>query len=220
MSGVKLSGLYFVVDPTEASDKLLGTLERSLRGGVDLVQVWSSWKQRDQFINVVQRICVIARRYGKPLLINNDLIMAKKVDADGLHADNFDLTPDQVRAKLGSDKIVGYTTGNDLSRVKWAEGKGADYVSFCSIFPTSSVATCEIVPLDTVKKARRMVKLPIFASGGINLHNAARVIEAGADGIAVISALQKATDPEATARELKKAINSVLTKRTITERAF
>jgi len=156
---------------------------------------------------------MIARRYGTPLLINNDLVMAKKVDADGVHADNYELTPSEIEARLGRGKIVGYTTGNDLSRVKWAERNGADYVSFCSMFPSSSVGDCEIVPLDTVRAAKKIVELPIFASGGINLRNAGRVLEAGADGIAVISALQKAADPEATAREFKSVIDSALARR-------
>ena len=96
--------------------------------------------------------------------------------------------------------------GNDLERLKWAEKMGADYVSFCAVFQTSSVSQCEIVPLTSIRLAKSMAKIPIFASGGITLDNVRSVLEAGADGIAVISAILKAQDPEQIAKSFKKII--------------
>jgi thiamine-phosphate pyrophosphorylase len=111
-----------------------------------------------------------------------------------------------VRQALGERSVVGYTLGNDLSKLKWAESVGADYVSFCSVFPTSSVTQCEIVPIEWVKSAKSISKLPVFASGGITLGNVHLVLEAGADGVAVISAILKASDPELAARSFKEII--------------
>ncbi len=210
LTAKRLSGLYFVVDPTMPSGKLLGVLEAALDGGVDLVQVWSAWKDNGPFIDLVKNMQRQTKRHAVPLIVNNDVVMAEKVDADGVHMDGYDMTPNEIRRRLGESSIVGYTVGNNLSRVRWAEGEGADYISFCSIFPSPSATECEIVPLDTVRRAKRIAKVPIFASGGINLDNAREVLEAGADGIAVISAIQKSTNPERIAREFKRIINSSL----------
>lgn len=206
----RLSGLYFVVDPTMPSGRLLGILEAALDGGVDLVQVWSAWKERGPFIDLVKEMRRQTKQHAVPLIVNNDVVMAKKVDADGVHMDGYGMTPREIRKELGESSIVGYTIGNDLSRVRWAESEGADYISFCSIFPSPSVTECEIVPLDTVRRARRIASIPLFASGGINLDNAGQVLEAGADGIAVISAIQKNSNPETVAREFKRIIDSSL----------
>jgi thiamine-phosphate pyrophosphorylase len=211
----RLSGLYFVVDPTDPSEKLLVVLEAALRGGVDVVQVWSAWQNREPLIAKVTDIHNLTRRYGVPLIINNDIDMSEIIGADGVHMDRYDQTPGEIRTRIGESCIVGYTMGNDLQRVRWAEREGADYISFCSIYPSPSVANCDIVPLETVKKARKMVEIPIFASGGINLENAKEVLEAGADGIAVISAIQRASSPEEAAREFRKIVDSVLARRAL-----
>lgn len=211
----RLSGLYFVVDPTDSSEKLLSVLEAALRGGVDAVQVWSAWQSREPLIDKVTDIHNVTKRYGVPLIINNDIDMAETISAEGVHLDGYDLTPREIRTRLGDSWIVGYTTGNDLQRVKWAEREGADYISFCSIYPSPSVANCDIVPLETVKQARKLVEIPIFASGGINLGNAKEVLEAGADGVAVISAIQRAKNPEEAAREFKKIVDSALVRRAV-----
>jgi thiamine-phosphate pyrophosphorylase len=205
----RLSGLYFVVDPTTPSRKLLDLLEGALEGGVDVVQVWSAWKDREPYVEVVRRMKSLAGRHGVPLLVNNDLTMGRLAGADGMHMDRYELTPAEIREKLGGRGIVGYTVGNDISRVKWAESVGADYISFCSIFPSGSVTDCEIVPLQTVRRARGLTDISIFASGGITPANAAKVLEEGADGVAVISAIQNAEDPREAARQLKMIISSV-----------
>lgn len=210
-----LSGLYFVVDPTDSSEKLLFVLEAALRGGVDVVQVWSAWRDREPLIDKVTEIHNVTKRYGVPLIINNDVDMAEVICAEGVHMDGYDLTPGQIRTRLGDSCIVGYTTGNDLQRVRWAGKEGADYISFCSMYPSHSVTNCDIVPLETVKKARRMVEIPIFASGGINIGNAKEVLDAGAEGVAVISAIQRAENPEEVARKFKKIIDSTLARRAL-----
>ncbi len=212
----RLSGLYFVVNPSEDLERLLIVLEGALKGGVDLVQVWSASDDKKTLIEKVRRIRKVTERYHAPLIINNDADMARRAGADGVHMDGYDLTPAELRRKVGESCIVGYTTGNDLDRVKWAEREGADYISFCSIYPSPSVAECDLVPLETIRTARKIIEIPIFASGGIKIENAREVLEAGADGIAVISAIQRAVDPEKVACEFKGMIDSVLTKRVLT----
>jgi thiamine-phosphate pyrophosphorylase len=90
------------------------------------------------------------------------LQLAKEVGANGLYLDRYDITPSEVRQVLGKHSIIGYTIGDNLEKVRWAETVGADYVSFCSVFPTSSVAQCDIVPLETIKAAKIQTTLPVF----------------------------------------------------------
>lgn len=202
----KLEGLYLVVDPSIPHSKLLEIVGKAFRGGVDIVQLWFSGQDRSAVPKLAKDLLNLAKQYGAPFIINNDMELAKEVGADGVHFDGYNVTPAEVRRELGKKSIVGYTLGNDLTKLKWAESVGADYVSFCAVFPTSSVAQCEIVPIESVKSAKSMSKLPVFASGGITLNNAHLVLEAGADGVAVISAILKADDPELAARSFKEVI--------------
>lgn len=203
----KLEGLYLVVDPTMPPLKLLDVVQKSLRGGVDILQLWSPSQDESEILKLAEALMDLAKQYNVPLIINNDVKLAKEVGAHGVHLDEYDVTPYKVREELGEQGIVGYTLGNDLNKLRWAENVGADYVSFCAVFPTSSVTQCEIVPINSVKLAKSITKLPVFASGGITLSNAHLVLEAGADGIAVISAILKASDPEETARSFKEIIS-------------
>lgn len=203
----KLEGLYLILDPTLPYQKLLDIAQKSLKGGVDILQLWASGQGRPELLKLAKTLMTVAEQYNVPLLINNDLKLAKEVNAHGIHMDEHNMTPDEVRKILGERSIVGYTLGNNLDKLKWAEAEGADYVSFCAVFSTTSVTQCEIVPLNVVRLAKSLTNMPVFASGGINLENAHLVLEAGADGIAVISAILKAPDPEKAARSFKEILN-------------
>jgi thiamine-phosphate pyrophosphorylase len=200
-----LKGLYLVVAPILPFDGLLIAVEKALKGGVDVLQFIPENGSLETS-SFAKHLLNLTRQYGVPFLVNGELELMQRIKADGMHFDTYDMTPSEIRQRLGERCIVGYTLGNDLERLKWAENVGADYVSFCSIFPTSSATQCEIVPIQTVKTARARTTLPIFAAGGINLHNARLVLEAGADGIAVISAVLRASDPEQIARSFKEII--------------
>ncbi len=202
----KFEGLCLVVDPTVPHLQLLDIVQESLKGGVDILQLWSPSQQYSGSLRLAEALMNLAKQYNVPLIINNDIKLAKQAHAHGVHLDECDVTPDKVREELSEPSVVGYTLGNDLDKLRWAENVGADYVSFCAVFPTTSVTQCEIVPINTVKLAKSMTALPVFASGGINLSNAQLVLEAGADGIAVISAILKANDPAQTARAFKEII--------------
>ncbi len=201
-----LEGLYLVVDPSIPHIRLLDVVEKALRGGVDIIQLWSSGQDSPDTSRLAQDLLSLAKQHDAPLIINNNLKLAKAVGAHGVHFDGYDVTPAEAKQVVGMKSIVGYTLGNDLTKLRWAESVGADYISFCAVFPTSSVTQCEIVPVESVKFAKSTTRLTVFASGGINLNNVHLVMEAGADGVAVISAILKANDPEQTARSFKEII--------------
>jgi len=203
----KLEGLYLVVAPVMPFDKLLVTVKKALRGGVDLLQLIPG--EGSEILRLAKDLSSLTEQYDVPFLINGNLQLAKEVGADGLHLDKYDVTPSEVKQMLGKQCIIGYTLGDNLEKLKWAETVGADYVSFCSVFPTSSATQCDIVPIETIRAAKAQTTLPIFAAGGINLNNAERVLKAGVNGIAVTSALLKAEDPEQTALAFKEIISNV-----------
>jgi thiamine-phosphate pyrophosphorylase len=202
-----MEGLYLVVSPILPLDKLLLATEKALRGGVDMLQLIAG-EETSEMLALARSLSYSTGNHKALFLINGSLRLAKEINADGLHFDSYNTAPSEVKQGLGKECIVGYTLSNDMNRVRWAEEVGADYVSFCSVFPTCSATQCQIVSLETVRTARSRTSLPIFAAGGINLDNAHLVLEAGVDGIAVTSALLKAKDPEQTARSFKKIIRN------------
>jgi len=202
----RLKGLYLILDPSLGNDLLTSVVEQCV-GHVDMIQILHRQGSGPPIAELAERIRRLASSSNIPLLINNDLELAQRVRADGVHFDTYDKYPDDVRQILGKDAIVGYTCGNDMFRVRWCDKVGADYLSFCAIYPSSSVGQCEIVPLETVRAARKIVKIPIFASGGINLENAPAVLQAGASGLAIISAIVKAQEPGKMAAAFRRLIN-------------
>jgi len=199
----RLKGLYLVVDPKVSG--VLEKVERALRGGVDILQLWSGeGREREE---LASRLLRLARTYGVPLLVHEDLELAMAIGADGLHLDGKRPTPQEVRERLGAEALVGLTCGGHLEEVRWAKEQGADYVSFCSVFPTKSVKTCDLVPLELIREAKMKFSIPIFASGGITLENVDHVLATGVDGIALISAILEAPDPEEAARAFKERMD-------------
>lgn len=213
-------GLYFVVDITSVDklgvEKLCEIVEKAIKGGVDIIQIWAeeaNWKRNfDELRNVSEKIIEIAHRYDVPVLVANDVNLCSTIGADGVHLDGYEIPKTsafEIKKVIGEDKIVGVTCGNDIEKIKWAKENGVDYISFCSIFSSTSVSSCEIVSLDMIKKAKKILgyDFPVFASGGITLENVDEVISAGVDGIAVISAIMKADDPEMVSSAFKMKIN-------------
>ncbi len=213
-------GLYFVVDINSVEkfgvEKLCQIIERAIKGGVDLIQIWAektNWKENFQrLFDVAMKIIEISHKYNVPVLVANDVELCVKLKADGVHLDGYEI-PDksgfEIKKIIGEDKIVGVTCGNDIKKIEWAKENGVDYISFCSVFPSSSVDSCEIVPLEMIKKAKETLgsDFPVFASGGITLENVEEVLSAGADGIAVVSALLKAENPEDISLKFKEKIS-------------
>ena len=189
------AGVYLVVDPSYGEAKVLEVTEASLKAGLSMLQLWASWKDDANAVELGKKLARLAKEYSTPFVINNDLEIANRVGADGVHIDGTEPDPFVIRRELGPHSIVGVTCSTSIEKVLWAASKKADYISFCSMYPSTSVNECDIVPMRMVSEARGRVSFPIFASGGINLSNAHEVIEAGADGVAVISTIMSSKDP-------------------------
>jgi thiamine-phosphate pyrophosphorylase len=206
-------GLYLVIDPAPGISAVLPKVEAAIRGGVNVLQIWNNWHDGQDAVDFTKRIYFVARRRAIPVLIHENIELMKMTRADAMHFDNPAIPPYELQKQLGREIIYGITCANDLERVRWAANQTADYVSFCSMYASSSVNTCDLVSLETVRKARQLASFPIFASGGITPENSVPVLESGANGIAVISGILKADDPEAAAKKYVEVIKNFSHKR-------
>ena len=200
------SGVCLVVDPSYGEDRVLKVARESMEGGLDVLQLWASWKDDSKGVDLGKKLAKLANQYSVPFVVNNDLEVALKIGADGVHIDGTEPSPSLIRKKMGGDSIVGVTCGTNMEKVLWADREKVDYISFCSMYHSSSVNECDIVPMQMVTEARRTISIPIFASGGISLTNTHKIIEAGGDGVASISTIMTSKDPKLTTQQLKEIV--------------
>ena len=140
-----------------------------------------------------------------PFIINDYLDLVQATDADGLHLGQSDLPTGVARKLLPMNKILGCSVGS-LDQAIAAESEGADYIAVGSIYPTTSKETAKVVGVDRLRQVRQAVTLPVVAIGGITRDNVAEVMAAGADSVAVISAILQAEDVEKATREIVNAL--------------
>ncbi len=193
----RLEGVYLVIDPKRNWKTLLRQLDLALQGGVHIVQIWNHWaegvaqNEKLDFLNKVKKTC---SKFNVSVLMHEDWKLAVQSGLNGVH---FDETPNnfiEIRAAL-KGKIIGATVGNDMEKIKWADEQKLTYISFCAVFPSSSVETCEIVKPENIKAARVITDLSIFLSGGIKPENLRQLHGLDFDGVAIISGILDAPDP-------------------------
>ena len=203
---VSVSGVYLI---TDQGDKLIERVCLALRGGVSVLQYRSKGKVRDACLvegRELKRLCSV---YGTAFIINDDIQLAKDLDADGVHLGQDDGTVADARAVLGTDKIIGKSTHN-LEEAHGAERDGADYIGFGAMYPTESKVISHLPGTAGLAAIRKQIKIPVVAIGGITTGNACRVIEAGADALAVISSVLSTPRPDISVAELVLLFNRVL----------
>ncbi|PAU94579.1 thiamine phosphate synthase [Aliifodinibius salipaludis] len=209
MRNEELNGLYLVVDPSMDHEVLLKKIEESLKGGIEILQIWNHWPDGMSEYDKEQLITYIiemAGKYGVPVLINDDWELLQNTDLAGVHFDSIPDDIDKIRQKVGRDFIAGITCSNDLEVVKWAEENSFDYVSFCAMYPSPSVGSCEIVRPETVRKAREVTDIPLFLSGGITPEKIDGLEGLEFNGVAVISGILSDDEPKEKARNYNQAL--------------
>ena len=198
------NGLYLVIDPSLALPILLSKIDAALKGGVDIIQIWNYFSEGADREMIIKSIISIAHQYNVPVLINEDITFIDLVD--GIHFDGIPADFDKIKSSINPNAIIGITCGNDFKKIEWAVENNLDYISFCSVFPSKSVDTCELVSREMISKARAYTSMPTFLSGGIDLDNIALLKDTGLDGIAVISGIMKAEDTIMATAEYKQAL--------------
>jgi thiamine-phosphate pyrophosphorylase len=202
-TSTKLQGLYVITDAKLIPrDRFVETVEAALRGGATMVQLREKEAPRAEIVRLGRELLAVTRRYGALLIINDHPSVAQEIGADGAHVGREDPPVAEARALLGPPAIIGASCYGDVARAVAAERDGADYVAFGTPFPSPTKAKRTDISLEIFRQVKQQVQVPVFAIGGITIANAQQVIDAGADGIAVVSGVFAAADVEAAARAL------------------
>jgi thiamine-phosphate pyrophosphorylase len=205
--------VYLVLDPAHTGGRSpLEVAEAALRGGVTVVQLrWKVGPLREmlRWGAALRELC---RRHHVPFLINDRADVALALEADGVHVGQEDLPPEVARRLMGPRALIG-VSARTPEQAQAAEAAGADYLGTGSVFPTGSKEGARLIGLEGLRAVVRATRLPVVAIGGVNAENAAACIQAGAAGVAVISAITQAPDPEAAARALRRAVDEALAAR-------
>ncbi len=200
-------GLYLVTDRQFVGSRPLEDLVRAaLRGGITAVQLREKQASTREFVELARRVKTIVASAGVPLIINDRVDIALVAGADGVHLGQLDMDCRDARRILGPDAIIGLSVEN-MEQAELAASLDADYLAASPIFatPTKPELTGEwgLEGLAALRAASRRV---LVAIGGIYAANAAEVVRTGADGIAVVSAICAAPNPETAARELRDIV--------------
>lgn len=200
--------LYLIADagvPTRLP--FLQTIEEALMGGVTMVQLRSKNNTFREFMEIASPVRVITSKYQVPFIINDNIQVAREINADGVHLGQGDLPIEQARKILGHKKIIGISTHN-REEAHEAGTKGADYIGAGTVFPTASKDDITgIIGVEGLRKIALSAKLPVVAIGGIDILNAAAVMETGVTGVAVISSIMKSDTPRETAERFRAIID-------------
>jgi thiamine-phosphate pyrophosphorylase len=196
----EISGLYAVTPDTEDTLGLLAGVEAALAGGASALQYRNKAASPALRMRQGESLLELCRRYSAPLIVNDHLDLALALEADGVHLGADDGSLLRAREKLGAGKILGASCYRRLEAALAAQEAGADYVAFGGFFPSTVKPGAVRAPLSLLSEAKRRITVPVVAIGGITLDNAPQLIAAGADGVAVITALFGAPDVRSAAR--------------------
>ena len=202
-------GVYLVTDAELSGDRsTIEIVEGAIRGGVDVVQLREKGTSARDRYELGATLRDLTREADVPLVVNDRIDLAAAIDADGVHLGDDDLPIDVARDRLGEDAVVGRSVSTPEA-ARRAERRGADYLGVGAVYGTTSKETDpeqSNVGLERVRAIREATDLPFVGIGGVTPENARGVVEAGADGVAVISAITAADDPEAATRRLGAAV--------------
>ncbi|MEE2602929.1 MULTISPECIES: thiamine phosphate synthase [unclassified Alcanivorax] len=192
-----IHGLYAITDPALIPDRqLLPAAEAALRGGARLLQYRDKTATPAQRRHRASQLQTLCRQYGALFLVNDDPALAAEIEADGVHIGQSDGGIARARQRLGPDKIIGVTCHGDLTLAEQAAEAGADYVAFGRFFPSRTKPQAPPADSAILQQARKQLAIPLVAIGGIDAENGGRLLEQGADALAVIHALFSSPAPE------------------------
>lgn len=206
----KIAGLYVIIDTKALKGRTeVEVTQEAIQGGAKAIQLRDKKRSKRELLPVAQELKRVCVSFGIPFLVNDYLDLALAVDTDGLHLGQEDLPVSIARRFLPLDKVLGCSAAT-VDEAVAAEKDGADYIAVGSIYETTSKQGARLAGTETLRQVKKAVSVPVVAIGGINEDNLAPVIAAGADAIAVISAVLGAEDVKGAASRLTAKIESSL----------
>ena len=202
--------LYAVTDRHWLGDETLyDQVKKALDGGATFVQLREKKLDREDFLAEALEIQKLCKKYGVPFVINDEVSIAKDIDADGVHVGQSDMEAMDVRKVLGPDKILG-VSAQTVEQAIIAEKHGADYLGVGAVFATGSKDDADDVSHETLKAICEAVSIPVIAIGGITKDNVSELAGSGICGGAVISAIFGQNDIKKATEELKASVEKML----------
>lgn len=202
--------LYAITDRTWLGDETLySQVEQALKGGATMIQIREKELAEEDFYEEAVEIQKLCRTYRVPLIINDNVELAKKIDADGVHVGQSDMEAGAVRSMLGPDKIIG-VTAKTIEQAQFAQANGADYLGVGAVFHTGTKSNAKEITHDQLQEICACVEIPAVAIGGITRANVEQLQGRGMAGVAVVSAIFAQSDIEAATRELKDVVTTIV----------
>ncbi len=196
--------LYAVTDRAWAKNQTLyEQVECALKGGVTCLQLREKDMEFEEFLEEALKIKSLCKKFNVPFIINDNVEVALKCKADGIHIGQHDMSLKEVRGIVGDEMIIG-VSAQTLEQALEAQNNGADYLGVGAMFSTSTKLDADDVSYDTLKEICKSTKIPVVAIGGINKDNILKLAKSGVDGVALVSAIFGAKDIESECKELKE----------------
>lgn len=199
--------LYAVTDRMwlNEGETLISVAEEVLKNGATFLQIREKALNEDDFEAEAEALHALCAKYRVPFVVNDNVEIALRCNADGVHVGQSDIKGRDIRALIGPDAILGISAGT-VQEAEAAEAAGADYIGVGAVFTTGTKKDARSLTMEQLRAIRNAVSIPIVAIGGINSGNIMRLSGSGVDGVAVVSAIFAAPHPgEATAGMLKLA---------------
>ncbi|MGY8622294.1 thiamine phosphate synthase [Bacillus safensis] len=203
--------VYFIMGTANSTRQPLDVVNEAIQGGITMFQFREKGEnalQAEEKKQLARQIQALCQEANVLFIVNDDVQLAIDLDADGVHVGQEDANAQDVRQRIGN-KILGVSTHN-LEEVKQAMKDGADYVGMGPVYPTETKKdTRSVQGVSLITEVRRHgLQIPIVGIGGITYDNAAPVIQAGADGVSIISAISQSADPKKAAEKLKSLVEA------------
>ena len=187
-AGFLWRGLYAIADTTLVTGASLErAVEGAVAGGARVIQYRDKSADGRRRRSEAGALVAICRRHGVPLIVNDDVELARELGADGVHLGREDTAYEEARTRLGAGFVIGVSCYDEIERAENAQALGADYVAFGAMFPSTTKPGAVPAGIGVIERARSRVRVPIVAIGGITPDNGGSLVEAGADMLAAVS---------------------------------
>ena len=204
----KLKGLYAITDPKLMNTDLISKTEQAILGGINILQYRNKTAPLDQQEQEAQKIAILCKKNNVLFLINDNVELALKVNADGVHIGQSDTELQQARKVLGENKVIGVTCHNKIELAQIAQQQGANYVAFGRFFNSETKPSAPPAELSLISEAKKSISIPIVAIGGITQETAPLLLKGGADMLAIIHAIFGQDDISNATRQFVEIIDS------------
>lgn len=202
--------LYAITDRHWLNGKTLySQVELALKGGATMIQIREKDLDENTFLKEAEQIQSLCAKYCVPFIVNDNVELAVKIGADGVHVGQSDMAAKDVRALIGKDKILG-VSAQTVEQALEAQKCGADYLGTGAIFPTGSKDDAQVLGVQTLKEICSAVNIPVVAIGGISKDNILELKKSGIAGVSVISAIFAQNDIVAATAELKSLAEQIV----------